>query len=62
MVILVLLTISNNLSIRALGGARWKGIQRWSYVGAALVIEPEKALTERFSQERAVRALAAVAQ
>ena len=31
-------------------------------LGAALVIEPEKALTERFSQERAVRALAAVAR
>ena len=28
LVILVLLTISNNLSIRALGGARWKRIQR----------------------------------
>jgi transcriptional regulator with XRE-family HTH domain len=29
---------------------------------AALVIEPEKVLTERFSRERAVRALAAVAE
>ena len=29
-------------------------------LGAALVIEPEKALTERLSQERAVQALAAV--
>src|SRR6266481_6134188 len=35
---LVLLTISNNLSIRTLGAARWKGIQRWNYVGAILVI------------------------
>jgi transcriptional regulator with XRE-family HTH domain len=31
-------------------------------LGAALVIEPETVLTERFSQERAVRALAAVAR
>jgi len=31
-------------------------------LGAALVIEPEKALTGRLSQERAVRALAAVAR
>jgi len=38
LVILVLLAISNTLSIRALGGARWKGIQRWNYVGAILVI------------------------
>jgi sulfoxide reductase heme-binding subunit YedZ len=38
LVILVLLTISNNLSIRTMGGARWKRIQRWSYVGAILVI------------------------
>ncbi len=31
-------------------------------LNAALVIEPEKALTERLSQERAVQALAAVAR
>ena len=38
LVILVLLTISNNLSIRTLGGARWKRIQRWNYVGSIFVI------------------------
>jgi methionine sulfoxide reductase heme-binding subunit len=38
LVVLVLLTISNNLSIRTLGPAQWKGIQRWNYVGAILVI------------------------
>jgi methionine sulfoxide reductase heme-binding subunit len=38
LVILVLLTVSNNLSIRIMGGATWKRIQRWSYIGAILVI------------------------
>jgi sulfoxide reductase heme-binding subunit YedZ len=38
LIILVLLTVSNNLSIRTMGGATWKRIQRWSYVGAILVI------------------------
>jgi methionine sulfoxide reductase heme-binding subunit len=38
LIILVLLTVSNNLSIRIVGGATWKRIQRWSYVGAILVI------------------------
>jgi len=38
LVALVLLAISNNLSIRTLGAARWKGIQRWNYVGAILVV------------------------
>jgi sulfoxide reductase heme-binding subunit YedZ len=38
MIILVLLTLSNNLSMRTMGGATWKRIQRWSYVGAILVV------------------------
>jgi methionine sulfoxide reductase heme-binding subunit len=38
LIIVVLLTLSNNLSIRAMGGASWKRIQRWSYVAAFLVI------------------------
>jgi methionine sulfoxide reductase heme-binding subunit len=38
LVVLVLLTVSNNLSIRIMGGATWKRIQRWSYIGAILVI------------------------
>jgi sulfoxide reductase heme-binding subunit YedZ len=38
LIILVLLCISNNLSIRRLGATRWKGIQKWNYIGAVLVI------------------------
>ena len=38
MIILVLLCISNNLSIRRLGPRTWKQIQRWNYVGAPLVV------------------------
>jgi sulfoxide reductase heme-binding subunit YedZ len=38
LIILLLLTISNNLSIRTLGQKRWKRIQRWIYVGAILVV------------------------
>jgi len=38
LVILVLLTISNNLSLRTLGAKRWKSIQRWNYIGAIFVI------------------------
>ncbi|MGD2070035.1 MAG: ferric reductase-like transmembrane domain-containing protein [Gemmatimonadota bacterium] len=35
---LVLLAISNDLSLRRLGTARWKGIQRWNYAFFALVV------------------------
>jgi sulfoxide reductase heme-binding subunit YedZ len=38
LLVLVLLAISNNLSIRTVGAARWKGIQRWNYAGAILVV------------------------
>jgi sulfoxide reductase heme-binding subunit YedZ len=38
MIILVILCISNNLSIRRLGPRTWKRIQRWNYVGASLVV------------------------
>jgi len=38
LVILVLLCISNNLSIRRLGPAGWKRIQKWNYIGAVLVV------------------------
>jgi sulfoxide reductase heme-binding subunit YedZ len=38
LVMLVLLAISNNLSLRKLGAKRWKSIQRWNYVGAIFVI------------------------
>jgi DMSO/TMAO reductase YedYZ heme-binding membrane subunit len=33
---LVLLVISNDFSFRRLGRARWKSIQRWSYIAAGL--------------------------
>ncbi len=35
---LLLLAISNDLSLRKLGTARWKSIQRWTYVAAALTV------------------------
>lgn len=38
LIVLVLLTISNNLSIRTLGATRWKAIQRWNYVGAIFML------------------------
>lgn len=37
LVMLVLLAISNDLSLRRLGPARWKAIQRWNYAGFGLV-------------------------
>jgi methionine sulfoxide reductase heme-binding subunit len=37
-IILLLLIFSNNLSIRTLGAARWKRIQRLSYVASILVV------------------------
>lgn len=36
-VLLLLLGLSNNLSLRKLGPKRWKALQRWNYVGFALV-------------------------
>lgn len=38
LVFLLLLAISNDLSLRKLGTARWKFIQRWTYAAAALTI------------------------
>jgi sulfoxide reductase heme-binding subunit YedZ len=38
LIILMLVAISNNLSLRNLGPATWKAMQRWLYVGAVLVI------------------------
>jgi sulfoxide reductase heme-binding subunit YedZ len=38
LIILVLLCISNNLSIRGLGPTGWKRIQKWNYVGAVIVV------------------------
>ncbi len=38
LILLLLLTLSNDASLRALGRARWKSLQRWNYAGAILVI------------------------
>jgi sulfoxide reductase heme-binding subunit YedZ len=37
-VLLVLLAISNDLSLRAMGALRWKRWQRWTYAAAALIV------------------------
>ncbi len=37
LVVLVLLATSNDLSLRRLGAARWKAVQRWTYAMAAAV-------------------------
>ena len=36
-IVVMLLCLSNNASIRALGGKRWKSLQRWNYAAAVLV-------------------------
>jgi sulfoxide reductase heme-binding subunit YedZ len=38
LVLLMLLAISNDVSLRALGSRRWKSWQRWTYWAAALVV------------------------
>ena len=38
LILLMLLTLSNNASLRALGAARWKNLQRWNYAVAVLVL------------------------
>jgi sulfoxide reductase heme-binding subunit YedZ len=37
-VFVILLVISNDLSLRKLGTSRWKSIQRWSYIAAGLTV------------------------
>lgn len=37
LVLLLLLALSNNWSLRRLGTHRWKSLQRWSYAGFALM-------------------------
>lgn len=37
LVLLLLLALSNNLSLRRLGSKNWKALQRWNYAGFALV-------------------------
>jgi methionine sulfoxide reductase heme-binding subunit len=38
LVLALLLTLSNNAALRALGPLRWKGLQRWNYGAFALTI------------------------
>ena len=38
LIVLILLCVSNNWSIRRLGPTGWKRIQKWNYVGAVLVV------------------------
>jgi len=37
-VLLVLLSISNDAALRRLGAHRWKQVQRWNYVAAILIV------------------------
>lgn len=38
LILLMLLSLSNNAALRALGAVRWKRLQRWNYAVAALVV------------------------
>ena len=38
LILLLLLSLSNNASLRSLGATRWKFLQRWNYAGALLVV------------------------
>lgn len=38
LILLMLLVLSNNVSLRAFGVTRWKRLQRWNYVVAMLVV------------------------
>ena len=38
LVLVLLLALSNDWSLRRLGAPRWKALQRWNYAGAALVV------------------------
>lgn len=38
LILLMLLALSNNASLRALGAARWKRMQRWNYAATALIV------------------------
>ena len=38
LILVLLLSLSNNASLRALGAARWKSLQRWNYFCAILTI------------------------
>jgi DMSO/TMAO reductase YedYZ heme-binding membrane subunit len=51
----VLLAISNDLSLRSLGAARWKRIQQWNYWFAAFVLA--HAVIFQFTEKRTWRFL-----
>lgn len=38
LILIMLLALSSNASLRALGAVRWKRLQRWNYAAAALVV------------------------
>jgi methionine sulfoxide reductase heme-binding subunit len=38
LVLILLLALSNDLTLRRLGAQRWKSLQRWSYAGFGLVV------------------------
>ncbi|MEO8159681.1 MAG: hypothetical protein ABI648_17920 [Betaproteobacteria bacterium] len=38
LILLLLLSLSNNASLRSLGAGRWKSLQRWNYAAALLVV------------------------
>jgi len=38
LVLALLLTLSNNAALRAIGGRRWKGLQRWNYAAFSLTV------------------------
>ena len=38
LILLLLLVLSNNASLRALGASRWKSLQRWNYAAAILMV------------------------
>ncbi len=38
LILCMLIAISSNAMLRGLGPARWKGLQRWTYVAAAMTV------------------------
>lgn len=38
LIVVMLLCLSNNKSMRKLGSSRWKRLQRWNYVGVVLIV------------------------
>jgi DMSO/TMAO reductase YedYZ heme-binding membrane subunit len=52
LVLALLLTLSNNASLRALGPRQWKGLQRWVY--AAFVLTVAHGIAYQVIEERAL--------